>query len=637
MQTLCATRAVKVLKYLYSAVPESVPRSSLHALEKLPSSVLARLDTASDWGEVTEDAQLRNWLANNPIPSPKAKVSGPLFHGTLVFVQLIFQKQNQPPSSVSMADVQTARDYATLAIVPIQRYASQYGPNSVSVSPEIIPFTANLKGDSFSKGQFEGWVEQCAQTARNNNISDPCIVILHNRNLPNSPTFSGERDSYHDATGNGTPYCYCLVFGENLSVADNNHTINGRPTEKVYAHNLSHEIAEMVVDPGPNLENPEVCDACAGNCNNSLFDLFDQNGVFMGGTADTASATGFAFFINSVVSADVGLDSQQCVVAGSDAQSACVYPPPIGWGGQGTLTTISGVVSIAGHFSTGDQRHLVVAGTQEGKIHEIFWRPAQVGIEGEDDLPDVAFDPGSIVSVGTMYNVDQNRHLVFVGTAFGTVHEIFWRPDTVGIEGQDDLPVTFPTNSIVAVSGLYDSAQQRHIVIVGTTAGTVHEIFWKADTVGIEGHDDLPVSFAQGSIVAVTAIYNNDQQRYVVVVGTNAGKLHEIFWQATTVGIEGHDDLPVDFGEDSIVAVSGFYDSNRQRYFVAVATCDGTVYQVYWHPWSVGIEAHSVVANFSPNSILSVAAFYSVTDHVDHIVVALSDGEIRELWVTPDL
>jgi hypothetical protein len=293
-------------------------------------------------------------------------------------------------------------------------------------------------------------------------------------------------------------------------------------------------------------------------------------------------------------------------------------------------------VSVAGHFSSGDQRHLVVVGTSQGKIHEVFWHPAQSGIEGEDDLP-LAFGAGTIVSVATMYNVDQQRHVVLVGTTGGKVHEIFWKPETVGIEGHDDLPVDFATNSIVAVTGLYDNNQQRHLVMVGTTAGRVHEIFWKADTVGVEGHDDLPVIFTPGSIVAVTVFYNGDQQRYVVVVGTNAGKLHEIFWKTDTIGVEGHDDLPVDFGSGSIVAVSGFYDSNRKRYIVAVGTIDGTVHQVYWKELTVGIEAHSTVAKFSPNSIVSLAAFYSVSDNINHIVVALSNGQLQEFWVTPDI
>ncbi len=119
MHPSCATRAVKVLKYLHRMVPSSVPRSSLHALEKLPSSLLAGLNTASDWDKVTEDAQLKSWLANNPIPSPNAKVSGPLLDGTLVFAQVSFAAPDQAPSGISAPDTQTAISYATLAVVAI--------------------------------------------------------------------------------------------------------------------------------------------------------------------------------------------------------------------------------------------------------------------------------------------------------------------------------------------------------------------------------------------------------------------------------------------------------------------------------------------------------------------------------------
>jgi hypothetical protein len=41
MQSLCSTRAVKVLKYLHCMAPATVPRSNLYALEKLPQSRLS--------------------------------------------------------------------------------------------------------------------------------------------------------------------------------------------------------------------------------------------------------------------------------------------------------------------------------------------------------------------------------------------------------------------------------------------------------------------------------------------------------------------------------------------------------------------------------------------------------------------
>ncbi len=331
METLCMTRAVKVLKYLRHTLPKTIPRSSLHALEKLPPTVLSSLHAASDWDSVTQDEKLKDWLRTNAIPAPQATVSGQLFYGTLVFAQIIFVRANQPDFSVSTADTQTAVSYATLAVVPIQRYASQYGPSSVTVSPTVIPFTANLNGNSFTEAELEDWVEQVAQIARSNQVINPCVVILHDRSLPATPIYTDHSDAYHSNTSDGTPFCYSLVFGQNLSVADNNHTFPNRPNDKVYAHILSHEIAEMVVDPLASSSNPEVCDACAGNCNNIQFDLFDQNGVFIGGTTDTILVTGFSFFINSIVSPGAYDPATQCVIQGGNGSSACIYPPPQIW------------------------------------------------------------------------------------------------------------------------------------------------------------------------------------------------------------------------------------------------------------------------------------------------------------------
>jgi hypothetical protein len=215
------------------------------------------------------------------------------------------------------------------------------------------------------------------------------------------------------------------------------------------------------------------------------------------------------------------------------------------------------------------------------------------------------------------------------------VQEIYWKATTVGVEGHDDLPVTFSPGSIVAVAGLYNTSDQRHVVLVGTTAGKVHEIFWKADTVGVEGDDNLPVIFPSGSIVDVTGFYNSDDERHVAVVATSAGTLHEIFWKSDTVGVEGHDDLPVHFDPGSIVAVSGFYDPNTQRHVVAVGTKDGTVHEIYWKSGTVGIEAHQPIIQLSAGSIVSLAGFYSASDLIEHIVVGLTNSEVIELWAKP--
>ena len=116
-----------------------------------------------------------------------------------------------------------------------------------------------------------------------------------------------------------------------------------------------------------DVNNPEVCDACAGNCNNDQFDLFDGSGSFIGGTSKLRSAPVLSFFINSIIQPEFYDQSTQCAISGANKQSVCIYAPPPVWSGQGDLTTVSNIVSIAGYFGTGDQRNLVVVGTKAGK------------------------------------------------------------------------------------------------------------------------------------------------------------------------------------------------------------------------------------------------------------------------------
>ena len=296
------------------------------------------------WSRITDDLRLRAWLAANPVPPSEGSAQDPLFQGTVFFVQVTFNRPGQPAFTMNAADVQTVVTYATLAVGPIARYASQYGPNSVAVSPNILTFTANLTGNTFTDADVQGFVDSIVQA---NNLTNACVVILHDTATANSPTNTdgtGSTFGYHDMTGAGHPYCYVRVFGQNLTVAD-------KPQR--YAGTLSHELAEMVVDPKTNFRNPEVCDACFGNCANFQFDLFDGNSTFIAGTQNpTTVSTPFTFYINSIIRPGAYDPNTQCALPGSDLTGVCVYPPPgstgelLSYGDAGTPGNVSNPVLV---------------------------------------------------------------------------------------------------------------------------------------------------------------------------------------------------------------------------------------------------------------------------------------------------
>jgi len=617
MDAICMTRGIKNIEYIRRRVPRPLSEKSLKELLSLPPETLFHLHRI-DPRTVIKSKELLNFFSKNKLPIPIMPVSHPLFNGTLVFVQITFNRAGQLPFSMSDADTQTAVSYATRAIGCIHAYALQYGPNTVNVSQGIIKFSVNLAGDTFSDADLQGWIDTIVT---NNNLANACIMVLIDIHGPRNTMAMGRVGGYHFITRNQVPYCFCNVKDVNLTVND---------AKDVYALVLSHEIAEMVVDPQADGFNPEVCDACAGNCGNRQNIFFDNDDNFIGGSNKVPPQFPFTYFIDGVIQRDFIDPGTNCAVSGSNPRSVCVYPPPPVWS-SGVLTTVPNLHSVSGHYSSGDQRHLAIVGTKNGKVHEIFWKSGQQGIEGEDDLP-VGFNRGSIIGVSSLYNSNDQRHVVIVGTAQGKIHEIFWKSTTVGIEGHDDLPVHFIPGSIVGVSGFYNSSDQRHVVIVGTAQGKIHEIFWKSTTVGIEGHDDLPVNFVPGSIVGVSGLYNSSDQRHVVVVATTQGKIREIFWKSNTVGIEGQDDLPVSFHPGTIIAVSGFYSSADQRHVVLVATTDGNVYQIYWKSGMVGIDCHGPITQLTGSSIVSLGGFYSENDQFQHAIVGTADGKVHELW-----
>ena len=92
-----------------------------------------------------------------------------------------------------------------------------------------------------------------------------------------------------------------------------------------YAMVISHEMAEMVVDPKVDGQNPEVCDPCDINCNNLTRVYFDASDNHFLGVNRASPPGGFAYdyYICAVVKSE---GSANCPAAAADWQYAALTP-----------------------------------------------------------------------------------------------------------------------------------------------------------------------------------------------------------------------------------------------------------------------------------------------------------------------
>lgn len=232
-------------------------------------------------------------------PSAAAK----LFAGTVHFVQVNFGA-----SVVSSTDMATAMQYATSAASPIAAYCSAYGPCALSVDPNVVSGVVMPTGSTYSDADLQKVVDAVA--SQYGFPPGDAVVVLSPQDATNTDAPVGQGVlGYHGFTGKYA-YSFVNLLGSGLTLGD---------ADRLYAVALSHELAEMTVDPAADDSNPEVCDPCAGNCGLTYYQSFAQDGAYLGGGLTPAS--GYAFFINSVC---LPANVAQCPPDGS----ACTYAPP---------------------------------------------------------------------------------------------------------------------------------------------------------------------------------------------------------------------------------------------------------------------------------------------------------------------
>ncbi len=310
MPLLCATRAMKNARHLQANAPHILPKAEPPEGfgSRVPRELLSRLHTVVPAKDLDRVPGLAAVLSRTPAPRPKAAAAAPLFNGTLVFAAVSF-RTSRGTVAIPAADLATAMAFAGLAAKPIVDYATQYGPNGIAVAPRALPFAASVPSGRYNDQILQGWVNSIVTA--NKLPANSCVVLLNPQGVVNTDADPSQGVGGYHGLAN-VPYCFVNVMGTGLTVKDE---------ANVYALALSHEIAEMDVDPRADLGNPEVCDGCGPNCQQVWIDYFNNAGGYIQTVQAFPPPFDYAFFLNAIVQP---ASATQCPAP----RASCAYAPP---------------------------------------------------------------------------------------------------------------------------------------------------------------------------------------------------------------------------------------------------------------------------------------------------------------------
>jgi hypothetical protein len=269
---ICATRAIKNARHIRSVAPQVFP--AVEPLEGfasvVPFDVLNRFHRMS-----TDELRSHNLLdaatklrQASPAGAASANLGPifPLFKGTVHLAKVSFNNDGTV-FTFSDADMATVVQYLRAAAPAIIEYTKQYGDCRLDVAPTFLRLNVDVHQGKYNDDNLRGVVKTLL-SQNHLPANGTCIVVFNPDGVVNTDGDGSKGiGGYHDAV-DGTPYCFCNVGGSNFTVQDRqNH----------YAETLSHEVAEMVVDPLISFLSPEVCDPCAGNCNFKWLSFFEKD------------------------------------------------------------------------------------------------------------------------------------------------------------------------------------------------------------------------------------------------------------------------------------------------------------------------------------------------------------------------
>jgi hypothetical protein len=276
------------------------------------------------------------------------------------------------------------------------------------------------------------------------------------------------------------------------------------------------------------------------------------------------------------------------------------------------LSSFDGIIGSDGFYSPDDGYRHAIVGTADGTVSEIFFNPntgqGQTALAQQDGLLDV----------GAFYTDDDQVRHVITATSDGNIWEIYYSPAWgLGQALLGNIP------GAARVSGFYTPDDGYRHAIVGTTDGAVYEIYYNPNT-GIS--QDQLGTFP--GLVDLGSFYSPDDGYRHVIVGTSDGTLTEIFFNPDYGIFQG----PI-ANVPGLTKVSAYYVPN-DRFFnrrAQVLTASGRIHEIRYSP-SAGI-LRAVLYN-RPGAV-DVGAFYTPDDTMRHGIVSGSDGSVSELFFNP--
>jgi hypothetical protein len=307
------------------------------------------------------------------------------------------------------------------------------------------------------------------------------------------------------------------------------------------------------------------------------------------------------------------------------------------------VTSISihtSIFAIAGYYTDYDGLQHVIVAEKDGNVYEVHWDASELAPGYHPPAQRLGYFGNSLVTIAGFFTLDDNYHHAVAGTDDGKLHQLYYKLNETPNRNDLDYPPISSFDPSKGMASFYSLGDNLSHVVIVDRMGNPVDITWNAHHPPNGKGITIPPTDSQVASIS-GFLATDDTSRHIIVARNDTGQIYDIAYpdeQHIPQSILGQDNVYVKttFNEP-VKNVTAFFSSDTNHRHIVVLTKENRLKDHAYDRYGGNFRSTLLTSSTSsplPNNVADITSFYNAHDQLRHVLYATQDGSLYEITYT---
>ena len=295
------------------------------------------------------------------------------------------------------------------------------------------------------------------------------------------------------------------------------------------------------------------------------------------------------------------------------------------------VTSISintSILAIAGYYvDDGEHLQYVIVAEKDGNVYEVHWDASELAPGYHPLAKRLGYFGNSLVTLAGFFTPDDHYHHAVAGTDDGKLHQLYYKLNETPNRNDLDYPPISSFEPSKGMASFYSPGDNlSHVVIVDGNGNPV-DITWKANHPTNGKTITIPPNISQ--VASISGFLATDDSSRHIIVALKTGEVYDIGYPDVPPSTVSPRSVIKNFNEP-LKNVTAFFNPDGNFRHIVVLTVDGKLKDHSYNTRGDTTDTQ-LTSSVLSNDVADITSFYNAHDHLRHVFYVTRDGRLYEI------